>query len=835
MSLLDTLYLKIHTLKSAHSQWESLTTEFKQRSGVVAIELRRKLQGLCCGDKADVRVHFSKMKLMHQELALFGQFISDTDYAAILLSPLPSTYDSTISSLVSAKMNYRTITPQIVKSSITDDYDTRHTKSRKSSNTTANDDVTYSAQSKKNLLCTNCNKKGHMKENCWVEGGDKAGQGPKGRGNHKGKGKGKGTEKAAKAAEKDEKPDSVWLVQVDDDEDWFVELTDKDTPDLIYDAEDAYTKTFSHVLLAGEDLNPSERMELFDSGASRHMSSYRNQFIDYKAIVPKSITAADNHTFQAIGKGDLMISIPNGKSVTRIRLKDVLYAPKMGITLISISKLDVAGFAALFRDKCCQIFSEKRKKLGEVPLTKGLYCLKSARKPFVGLTKASDTLTMAEIHSRLGHLAPEAIRKMLKDRTITGITLDDTHATMGTCDSCEYAKTTCKPIGKLCDPPRCEKLSDEIHTDLWGPSPVQTSAHSRYYVSFTDDFTRFTKLYLLKLKSDTFDSYQAYEAWLSTQHDMKIKCLRLDRGGEYMSEEFTKYLKLKGTEHHITVHDTPEHNGVAERLNQMLAEHVRAMLHASGLLKSLWGEAMMHVTWLKNCSSTCRLGNKTPYEVLYNKKPDLQKLPVWGCQVKVHDITGSKLDMCARDGHWVGFDPESDGHHIYCVDHRTVGVERSVVFKQQSDIMISTSVSAQPEGEKGNSLDGSNGESNADSADVSMSSNKPVHEVSQCTTPGDNTPNHLGNAFEPPPLEPILRRSTWQCFESEYFKRLNAGEGTMDRQTTHLNEMAKATIEDLFDGTTRTGECPDEDDVIFVMVAGVAEVEVLDPSTVDEA
>ena len=126
------------------------------------------------------------------------------------------------------------------------------------------------------------------------------------------------------------------------------------------------------------------------------------------------------------------------------------------------------------------------------------------------------------------------------------------------------------------------------------------------------------------------------------------------------------------------------------------------MLHTSGLSKSLWGEAMMHVTWLKNRSSTHRLGNKTPYEVLYNKKPDLQKLPVWGCQVKVHDITGSKLDMCTRDGHWVGFNLESDGHCIYCVDRGTVGIEQSIVFERQSDVTILTSISAQPEGEKGN-------------------------------------------------------------------------------------------------------------------------------------
>ncbi|KIN98634.1 hypothetical protein M404DRAFT_77619, partial [Pisolithus tinctorius Marx 270] len=46
---------------------------------------------------------------------------------------------------------------------------------------------------------------------------------------------------------------------------------------------------------------------LFDSGASCHMS-YCSKFLDYKPIIPKPITAADNHTFHAIGKGDLAIS-----------------------------------------------------------------------------------------------------------------------------------------------------------------------------------------------------------------------------------------------------------------------------------------------------------------------------------------------------------------------------------------------------------------------------------------------------------------------------------------------------------------------------------------------
>ncbi|KIJ06095.1 hypothetical protein PAXINDRAFT_22965, partial [Paxillus involutus ATCC 200175] len=63
---------------------------------------------------------------------------------------------------------------------------------------------------------------------------------------------------------------------------------------------------------------------------------------------PKPITTADKRTFDAIGRGDLHIELPNGANKTRILLKNVLYAPSMGVTLVSISKLTAAGYAALF-------------------------------------------------------------------------------------------------------------------------------------------------------------------------------------------------------------------------------------------------------------------------------------------------------------------------------------------------------------------------------------------------------------------------------------------------------------------------------------------------------
>ncbi|KAG2074266.1 hypothetical protein BDR04DRAFT_935180, partial [Suillus decipiens] len=56
---------------------------------------------------------------------------------------------------------------------------------------------------------------------------------------------------------------------------------------------------------------------------------------------------------------------------------------------------------------------------------------------------------------------------------------------------------------------------------------------------------------------------------------------------------------------------------------------------------------------------------KTPYEMLFQKKPNLAHLPVWCCYVKVHTMHGSKLNMWAIDGRWVGFDSNSNGHHIW--------------------------------------------------------------------------------------------------------------------------------------------------------------------------
>ena len=109
-----------------------------------------------------------------------------------------------------------------------------------------------------------------------------------------------------------------------------------------------------------------------------------------------------------------------------------------------------------------------------------------------------------------------------------------------------------------------KNFGDQIHSDIWGATLVQILSGKKYYISFTDDATRLTTLYLLHAKSEAFETYKQYHAWVKNTMNAPIKILHSDCGGEYVDKEFIKYLKDSRTEHHFTVYDIAEQNGVAE-------------------------------------------------------------------------------------------------------------------------------------------------------------------------------------------------------------------------------------------------------------------------------
>jgi transposase InsO family protein len=289
-------------------------------------------------------------------------------------------------------------------------------------------------------------------------------------------------------------------------------------------------------------------------------------------------------------------------------------------------------------------------------------------------------LTVMELHRQLGHIAISSARKLIESGAVTGVNLDPS-SKEAACDACIFAHATRQPVPKVQISPSAQHFGDEIHTDVWGPSSTPTRQGRKYFITFTDDATRYTVTFLMRTKDEVLEAYKSFEAWALTQQHFKgIKALRSDRGGEYLSKGFDKHLAAAGTACRLTTHDMPQLNGATERLNRTLLECIRAFTHMSGLPKTLWGEGLRHTTWLKNRMATHVLDGKTPFEVLFGTPPDLSRLRLWGCPVWVHDMSGAKLNVQARRARWIGFDVDVHAHRVYWPGSGNVSVERNIYF-----------------------------------------------------------------------------------------------------------------------------------------------------------
>ena len=160
------------------------------------------------------------------------------------------------------------------------------------------------------------------------------------------------------------------------------------------------------------------------------------------------------------------------------------------------------------------------------------------------------------------------MKKLIENNFVTGVRLESMlSGDPFFCESCVYAKATQKSILKAREGEQADVFAGEVHSDLWGPAPVETKGKKCYYITFTDSKTWLMNIYLLAKKNNAFESYKDYKAWCHTQLDVPVKILHSDRGGKYLGKEFILHLNSKGTKQKLTVHDTPQQNGVAEHHN----------------------------------------------------------------------------------------------------------------------------------------------------------------------------------------------------------------------------------------------------------------------------
>ena len=99
-----------------------------------------------------------------------------------------------------------------------------------------------------------------------------------------------------------------------------------------------------------------------------------------------------------------------------------------------------------------------------------------------------------------------------------------------------------------------------------------------YFVTFVDDYSRTTWLYLMKNRSKLFSHFRAFYAEIHTQFHVYVQNLRSDNAKEYVSEQFQSFMLQHGILHQTSCVDTPAQNEVAERKNRHLLKTTIALL-----------------------------------------------------------------------------------------------------------------------------------------------------------------------------------------------------------------------------------------------------------------
>ncbi|GJR34394.1 retrotransposon protein, putative, ty1-copia subclass [Tanacetum coccineum] len=244
-------------------------------------------------------------------------------------------------------------------------------------------------------------------------------------------------------------------------------------------------------------------------------------------------------------------------------------------------------------------------------------------------------------------------------------------------------------------PERATDLLGIIHTDVCGPLRHVSRQGASYFITFTDDYSRYGYVYLLKHKHEVFETFKVFKNEVENQLGKTIKALRSDRGGEYISQEFKDYLKACGIVQQLTPPYTPQHNGVSERRNRTLLNMVRSMMNLTTLPLSFWDYALESATRILNMVPTKKV-DKTPYELWYGKVPNLSYLKVWGCEALVKRDTPDKLQQRSVKCIFIGYPKETMGYYFYFPPENKIVVARYAEFFEKN--LITQEVSGRAEG-----------------------------------------------------------------------------------------------------------------------------------------
>ncbi|GJS32447.1 putative ribonuclease H-like domain-containing protein [Tanacetum coccineum] len=300
-------------------------------------------------------------------------------------------------------------------------------------------------------------------------------------------------------------------------------------------------------------------------------------------------------------------------------------------------------------------------------------------------------------HRRLNHLNFGTINDLARKDLVRGLPrlkFEKDHL----CSACQLGKSK-----KFSHKPKSENTNMEVlhtlHMDLCGPMRVQSINGKKYILVIVDDYSRFTWVKFLRSKDETPEFVINFLKQIQVGLNKTVRYIRTDNGTEFVNQVMSKYYEGVGIFHQKSVPRTPQQNGVVERRNRTLVEAARTMLIFSKAPMFLWAEAVATACYTQNRSLIHTRHNKTPYELVHDKKPDLTFLRVFGalCYPTNDSEDLGKFQAKADIGIFVGYAPSRKGYRIYNKRTRRLMETIHVTFDEMHQTMAPVRISSGPE------------------------------------------------------------------------------------------------------------------------------------------
>ncbi|PKU83090.1 Retrovirus-related Pol polyprotein from transposon TNT 1-94 [Dendrobium catenatum] len=436
-----------------------------------------------------------------------------------------------------------------------------------------------------------------------------------------------------------------------------------------------YVPRSRNTALAATQERPTSNWFL-DSGASSHLTnSLDNLSVNDPYNGSDSVTLGDGRSMSIAHSGSGLLNTTHRK----LNLAKILHIPELKYNLLSISKLTRDNNICIVFEPNGFVFKDiqTQQTLLRGPCHDGLYPIQlhPAKTTTSALTAIKKP--MMPWHNRLGHPHFKILNLVSKCNPCLNIDFNKF-----SCSSCILAKGHKLPFESSEN--RRHIPLEVVHSDVWGPAPVESLQGYRFYVLFIDDCTRFTWLYPMKHKNEVTSIFTNFKNYVEKLTSYQIKCLRSDGGTEYTNHGFTQFLTANGITHQISCPYTPEQNGLAERKHRHILETTRSLLFTASVPPKYWPDAILTAVYLINRMPSSTTKNKSPFELVYRRKPEYQNMRTFGCACYplIPPNLRHKLQPRARSCVFLGYSETYKGYKCLDSSSNKLFMSRHVTFDE---------------------------------------------------------------------------------------------------------------------------------------------------------